>query len=216
MIFFDLEFYVPKLQRNTPNSKGTLVFNPTFSEHIILGGHFVISNLNDQKKIASHSLWLWNYPNEKQMISAIIQIFKQEFERQQGILDSVLEKRIKDIVTCGFAIGRIDLPSLFIKSQSYQLDSPASLFNLFLKTKIIDLSNVASFLFKDELTFYPKTANEVAKKIFPKNPWKPSGKKVWDYYDLGEYDMIENRCKSEVDDIIKIYNELQNKIEEKK
>jgi len=159
------------------------------------------------------SYWVWDFPSEpseKALLTAIYAFFQEEFLFQQGEHSSVLGKRIQDVVTCGFAIGRIDLPTLFIRSQQHHVANPASLFNVFLKTKIIDLSNTACFLFPKELTFYPKTANEVTKHLFPKTPRKPSGKQVWLDYDTGDVDQIITRCSGEVHNIVRIYQALQN------
>ena len=213
MIFFDLEFYVPPTDRNDPTSQGTLVFNPTNPQHKVLGGHFIAYDWKLKQIRQEQSYWVWNFLSdvnpEKALLTAIYDFFQEEFAYQQGETTNVLGKRIRDVVTCGFAIGRIDLPTLFIRSRQAQVADPASLFNMFLKTKIIDLSNTACFLFPKEDTFYPKTANEVGKLLFPKLPRKPSGKQVWIDYDLGEVDRITSRCTDEVHTIVRIYQGLQ-------
>ena len=35
---------------------------------------------------------------------------------------------------------------------------------------------------------------------------------MWDYFDREQYDLIEKRCKNEVEDSIKIYQALQKKL----
>ena len=212
MIFFDLEFYVPPEDRNDPTSQGTLVFNPTNSHHKVLGGYFIAYDWKLKTIRSEQSYWLWNFPSEKALLTTIYDFFQEECAFQQGECSSVLGKRIQDVVTCGFAIGRVDLPTLFIRSHQVHVADPASLFNVFLKTKIIDLSNTACFLFPKEPTFYPKTANEVNKALFPKTPRKPSGKQVWLDYDTGEVDRVESRCTDEVHTIFWIYHALQDKL----
>ncbi len=213
MIFFDLEFYVPLNERNNPDSKGSLVFNPTNPTHFLLGGYFTTTSFKDLNIRNEKSLWIWNYNDEKALLKAIYDLFIEEYFFEKAEKNNISGKRIKDLITCGFAIGRVDLVALFIRSQMQQIDLDSNLFNVYLKTKLIDLSNIATFIFPEERTFYPKTANEVNKKLFPKSKWKESGKSVWKYYDQGEYDQIEQRCQTEVEDIINIYKKLQQKLE---
>ncbi|WP_371803748.1 hypothetical protein [Candidatus Lokiarchaeum ossiferum] len=218
MIFFDLEFYVPPEERNHPNSRGTLVFNPGNPNHIILGGHFIslpISSIKSEDQASFRhdtSFWIWNYSSEETLLGAIKNFFEEEFSFQQGQNTQILEKRVKDVVTCGFAIARIDLPALYIRSQYHHIAPTPNLFEIFLKSKVIDLCNVSAFLFPNETTLYPKTAYEVSKRLFPHTKWKPSGKSVWKYYDEGEYEQIETRCHNEVTDILHIYKKLQSYI----
>lgn len=218
MIFFDLEFYVPPEDQHLSNSRGTLIFNPANPKHLILGGHFITCPLSTSKSENSPqfrhdtSFWLWNFTSEKALLTAIFNFFEEEFHFQQGENTQILEKRVKDIVTCGFAIARIDLPALFIRCQYNHIAPSPRLFDIFLKTKVIDLCNVGAFLFPKESTLYPKTAYEVSKRLFPKTKWKPSGKTVWKFYDDGEYEQIETRCHNEVTDILHIYKKLQSHI----
>jgi hypothetical protein len=212
MIFFDLEFYVPHSYRNQTGKRGTLVFNPTFSDQILLGGCFYCKSLKDSHIYRKENLWIWNFESEKELLKQIYQLFKEEFILNQRDLAIIQNKRIKDIVTCGFGIARIDLPTLYIKSVHHKIESASNLFNMFLKTKIIDLCNVSSFLFPNEIVLYPKTANEVSKKISPKGAKKANGKKVWEYYDKDLYHKIEDRCEQEVMQIMEVYNHLQLRI----
>ena len=214
MLFFDLEFYVPKEERNLQGNKGESrregpLANPA---HFILGGHFILKSLTSKDIENEKSFWLWNYKDEKELLIDIMKYFESEFNRQQNNHDNILQKRVQDIVTCGIGISRVDLPCLYIKSNQYQIAPKQKLFEIFLKTKCIELSNIAAFLFPKEPILYPKTANEITKKLFPKSKYKPSGKIVWDYYDNGDLNAISQRCEQEVKDIVKIYKKLQNLI----
>ena len=117
-------------------------------------------------------------------------------------------------MTCGFAIGRIDLPALFIKSHHYQVASASQLFEMFLKTKVIDLSNIAAFLFPEDRILYPKTMNEVSQRLLTEREYKTSGKDVWQWFDQGDYDRIQLRCQEEVEIMIRIYQELIQNIQQ--
>ncbi len=213
MIFFDLEFYVPKSERNRPKTRGTLVFNPGRPNHLILGGSFHINSFSTQKTENIHQFWLWNYPSEKELLTEIYQLFVSEFTKIQKEKAKVMQTRVTDIVTCGIAISRIDLPALFLKGQQHQIAPTADLFDIFLKTKIIDLANVGAFLFPNETTLYPKTANQLTSKLIKNRNPKPNGKQVWDLYDKHEFDKIEDRCNSEVVEIIEIYQQIQKRIQ---
>ena len=177
-----------------------------------MGGCFYCKSLKDSHIYRKENLWIWNFESEKELLRQIYQLFQEEFILNQRYLAIIQNKRIKDIVTCGFGIARIDLPTLYIKSVHHKIESASNLFNMFLKTKIIDLCNVSSFLFPNETVLYPKTANEVSKKISPKSAKKANGKKVWDYYDKDEFHKIETRCEQEVLQIIHVYTSLQQLI----
>ncbi|MHA1519475.1 MAG: hypothetical protein ACTSRK_04765 [Promethearchaeota archaeon] len=121
----------------------------------------------------------------------------------------ILQKRIRDVITCGFAIGRIDLPTLFIRSSRYDFAPSDALFRTFLTTKVIDLSNTASFLFPQEKVCYPKTQREVAQKVLKRSMTKPPGHNVWKQYDQGEHEAISDRCLAEVEETLEIYRKLK-------
>ena len=143
------EIYVPPEDRNDPSTQGTLVFNPENPRHKLLGGHFIAFDWKFKEIRQERSYWIWDFtsePSEKALLAAIYAFFQEEFLFQQGEHSSVLGKRIRDVVTCGFAIGRIDLPTLHIRSQQYHVADPISLFNVFLKTKIIDLKLIFQHL----------------------------------------------------------------------
>lgn len=214
MMFFDLEFYVPPSGRNNPLTKNTLIFEPTNPNHKLLGGYFVRKPISkyEEGDCEEYSYWLWNYDSEKQLTEDIFNLFKKEYETQSAKKLKIWHRTVRDIITCGFGISRIDLPTLFIKSQQYQISNPAERALYFLKTRAIDLGNVSAFLFSEDDTLYPKTADEVASRILTNHVEKQPGKNVWKEYDSGEFDAIEIRCKTEVEEIIKIYDYLRKKI----
>lgn len=214
MIFFDLEFYVPPQERFLPNTKGTLVLNPARPSNILLGGHFIAQGFKDPKPRQEKAFWLWkSQDDEKNLLTQIAGFFHEEWLHQQAEEYKIMNKRIDDIVTCGFAVGRVDLPALYIRSQLLNVKPIEELYTTFLKTRVIDLSQVACFLFPKEKHFYPKTANEVAHKLLPKSAWKASGKDVWMMFDEGDYNAIEKRCHDEVHTCIQIYHLLQEKLD---
>jgi hypothetical protein len=213
MIFFDLEMYVPLEQRDS-RPKGTMIFNPGKSTDLLLGGYFISKATKVREPNSTSSFWLWNYDHdEKKLLMAIIEYFKKEWELQQKEKATVLNKRVRDLVTCGLGIGRMDLPTLFIRSQEHQILSTAELFDIFMKTRVIDLGQVACFLFPKEKVLYPKTANELTRVLQIGTKLKPSGKNVWDLYDDKKFGEIESRCQQEVDDILEMYYEIKNRMQ---
>ena len=89
MLFFDLEFYVPKADRNNPKSRGTLVFNPTYSNHLLLGGSFYSRPLMGKEFLNEHHLWLWDFSSPKKLLMAIP---RNWWTRQQN-WESILKLR---------------------------------------------------------------------------------------------------------------------------
>ncbi|MCF2141119.1 MAG: hypothetical protein K9W44_13755 [Candidatus Lokiarchaeota archaeon] len=214
MLFFDLEFYVPPNDRNNPQTKGTFKFNPLKDGHLLLGGFFLHTSLTNAEILNSEEIWLWNLENEKSVIEKIYTIFQTEWNLRQKNHDVIIKKRIRDSVTCGFSISRIDLPVLFLKGMLHKIAPFDQLFQTFLNTKVIDLSNTASFLFPNEHVLYPKTQREVSRKlhIHESSFNKPAGSDVWTKYDDGDYDIIATRCRNEVEEIYSIYLELREQI----
>ncbi len=216
MLFFDLEFYVPPNARNDPNKRGTLIFNPGKRDHIILGGHFIQKRIGDRPGIknirSEQSFWVWNEGNEKSVLNNIYHIFNQEWMEQKHHRVKILHKTLRDIITVGIGISRIDLPSLYIRSDFHRTKSRSRLFEIFLKTKVIDLSNTGSFLFRNEYILYPKTQNELLRILAPARKPKKGGKGVWKNYEKHNYKQIEARCKEEVRQILMMYENLQKKI----
>ena len=94
------------------------------------------------------------------------------------------------------------------------MESSEYLFELFLKTKTIDLSDVSAFLFPDDPILYPKTADEVAQRLKLAEEEKKNGKIVWDWFEAKAYQKIENRCKKEVEQTVSIYHQLINTIQQ--
>jgi hypothetical protein len=119
---------------------------------------------------------------------------------------------VRDLVVCGYRVD-LDLSALYIRSGLYKIKTTQRLFEIFLKTKPIDLSVVSGFLFPEDPVFYPKTANEVMRKIGLLKEEKEPGKIVWNWYDHQEFDKIESRTTQEVDEAIQVYLTLQKNIQ---
>jgi hypothetical protein len=212
MLFFDLEFYVPPSDRNS--SLGSLILNPAHPNHIVLGGCFYRKRLRETiaEPLQMESLWLWNFDDEKSLLKAIYDLFRKEWRLHQHQENEwILRKPVTDVVVCGTGIARCDLPALYCRSHIHSIASNIDLFEVFLKSKSIDLANVASFLFPENDLLYPITALEMAGRLRITEK-KGSSKKVWDSYEEGDYVSIENRTKSELLNITRIYTALQKRV----
>lgn len=212
LIFFDLEFYVPPNDRTTPETRGTFKYTPTKPTHILLGGYFKITDIKMTEIFEEKGLWIWQYSSEKDLLKEIYHLFDQAWHQKQKHAEStpkILHKRVKDLITVGTAIARIDLPILYIRSQTHKIAPTTDLYRRFLCTKVIDLSNTASFLFPQESVMYPKTQREIATALLGHSNQKSPGSDVWNMYDNGDLEAIESRCKSEVREIYTLYQEMK-------
>lgn len=211
MIFFDLEFYVPKNDRISTHS---LIVNPNLKTHKLLGGTFY-SKCFDEKIPNTpkfNQLWLWNYENdEKQLLREIYELFQQEWKKTKKEEKWILGKPIVDLVVCGIGISWFDISALYCRSVRFQIDSPEQLYNVYFKTRNIDLANVCSFVFPDEKCIYPKTAKEIMGRMDIKKE-KSSSKNVWELFDNDDTDKIEKRTTEEIETILQMYRNIQKKI----
>jgi hypothetical protein len=211
MLFFDLEFYVPPHDRAA--SLSSLVVNPAKPEHVLLGGCFFSKRFAEPipDTPALDGLWLWNFESEAALLRAIQARFEKEWhaQRQEGV--RILGKPAMDLVLCGAGIAKFDLPALYCRSVLHGIASPAELFELYFKARPIELSNVASFLFRSERILYPKTTKEMAGKLGLTED-KGSSKGVWESYEARDHASIENRTRAELQTVLAIYQRLQARI----
>ena len=160
------------------------------------------------KPLEEKGVWLWNYDSERELLLEIYNIFLAEWSHlYSGKRIVISGKRLRDIITIGFGIGRVDLPALFVRSQLFEIDTSEKLYAVFLKTKVIDLGTACTFLFPEDPFLYPKSANEVAERISASKygAKKDAGKSVWKAYDEQDFEYIETRCAHEVHQIMSIY-----------
>lgn len=213
MLFLDLEAYVPVADRRATLS--SLIVNPANPSHIILGGCFFSKKLLAQvpENLDIEHLWLWNFPSECALISAIKAKFEAEWrnERRENENIKILGKPVTDLVVCGAGIAKFDLSALFCRGQVHQLAPSSELYEVFLKPRPIDLANEASFLFPEEGTLYPKTTKEIGGRLkVPER--KGSSKSVWDLYEAKDYRSIEERTEAELRTVVELYRRLQRQV----
>ena len=207
IIFFDLEFYVPKRDRNKPTF--SFAFNPTLENHIILGGVFEKVYPLIEKPPVRQSYWLWKYSSEKELVTLI---YRYIVNAWAPILK---RKGAASLIASGIAIERADIPILYTKFLQYQVDTPERIFGHLFNIRVIDLSVVGIPFFnkKKDGMLYPKTKHDLSQKFNPTGITS-SGKLVWDAYDCRDFASIEQRTNQEVSDLITIFNQIHSGIQE--
>ncbi|UGV39973.1 hypothetical protein J7W08_07555 [Methanococcoides orientis] len=216
MLYFDLEFYVPKEERIREGR--SLIVNPNKKKHKLLGGTFFSKTYDSKisKKPNFKQLWLWNYDNnEMKLLEDIYTLFKNEWKKSQNDKKWILGKPASELLVCGIGVSWFDLQALYCRSSRYNIDKPDQLYDMYFKCKHIELSNVTSFLFPEEKYIYPKTAKEIMNRMNIQGE-KDSSKNVWEMYDNRDFNSIENRTTQELEAILDIYRKLQYKIVSKK
>lgn len=204
ILFFDLEFYVPPIDRN--NEEYIFKFNPCKKEHFIIGGTF--TRYNPQKDRISdlqyENLWIWKFDNEKELLMAIYEYFKESWVNQQN-------KNRLELDVCGIGISKVDLPVLYIRCEMNNIDEPTNLFNIFFKSQHIELNNMAIPFFDEVEQFHPISINRIYRR-FGIHKEKETGMTVWDMYDLRKFGEIKNRTNNEVKDCIIVFKLLTKEI----
>lgn len=207
MIFFDLEFYVPKVDRNKLGA--SLLANPLKQDHFLLGGVFYRDFPLKKGGRNPHfeHYWIWKMDNEKAVLAAIYSFFKNSWNLLRN-----KDPQQADLITTGIGISRFDIPILYIRSLNQIIATPAELFECYFKTKQVDFTNVGiTFFNKGVNILYPKTANQLMRR-FGIQKEKTTGMSIWDMYDNNEFQNIENRTESEVRDAIQIYKKMQKQL----
>lgn len=222
MLFIDLEFYVPKEDRN--NSKTKLRFNAAKNDNFILGGSFLdippYLKKIDTKMI--QNFWVWDNsdfnPNnqyfqfeefEKKLLERIYSFFSlcwnKEFKRNKtkGI-------EYSSLYTIGAGISRLDLPSLYIRSNRYSIASPENLFKTYLSTLPFDLTNMASITISENKYLRPVSVQKLITYL-NLNYSIDSGIDVWNLYENYEYEVIKEKTTKRILINFDIYNHLKEK-----
>ena len=203
ILFFDLEYYVPKGDRER-NIKSGLSFSPVLSEHKLLGGcfqfYYPIKNVAEHK---IHHVWEWRESSEEQVVKLIYKKFQKLWKGHKPGMASPM--------VCGIGISHSDIPVLFSKMIQYKVDSPENIFDLLYGTRQIDLSSIVACQFssKHNYLFYPKTKSELYRKYYPQaQKYMEKGTSVWGMYENRNFEAIENRTKLEIIDTLKIYKKI--------
>lgn len=208
VIFFDLEYYVPEKFRQRKTLNGT-VFSAGSTEHKILGGSFQTYYPLLNKFDPMQAIWEWNANNsEREVLGKILDFLKKEWKGIQG------KKHISPIL-CGIGISYSDIPALLIKMIEHKLDTPENIYELICGFRQLDLATTTFCQFSSQHKYfaYPKSKALLLQKYLGDRPMD-SGTSVWKYYDDKNFKQIENRNSKEIDDCIKIYHSMFDKIKQ--
>ena len=207
-IIFDTEWYVPLTDRSTSSSFSSLKVNPAKPDHKYLGGVFYrFFPLNKKGNTQREQFWVndLSKDEEKRVLSDSYSFFKKTWQMIEG-----KNSNVPDLVTLGTGITRLDLPGLYTKCQYYAIDSKDILYETLMKTRAVDLSDVAIPFFnrgRPEM-LYPITTNSIVGRLKVNAERKNTGKSVWEMVDTGDIDAVKRRTSEEVDTLIKIYDSM--------
>ncbi len=202
VIYLDTECYVPIEDRG--RSSGSLVVNPWKSRHSLLGGVFVRAFPLKGSAIEMEPIWSWKLGSEKDAIKRIHDFFRASWK--------MIEHRTPDhpdLILVGTGISRFDIPMLFAKSSMNGIDSNEALYDMYFKTKMVDLDIAGIPLFDrtPAPVLYPKKVTQLMSR-FGIAASKVSGKSVWELYDNQAFEDIEKRTAGEVEAIMKIASKI--------
>jgi len=100
IIFFDLEFYVPKIDRDKPGA--SLLANPYKEDHFLLGGVFCklfpLRKGNQNPKFEHYRTWEMNN-DEKMVLTKIYNFFHEEWKRFSN-----KDRRQANLIAAGLGI----------------------------------------------------------------------------------------------------------------
>jgi len=202
-IYFDLEFFVPQEDRQTDRK---MKCNPNKPEHILLGGVFYQGELGSRPDATKlQELWLWQMKEFDR-----IDVTKAEQQLLQ-IINKIFDGQAKNgvVKTVGIGVSRFDLPALYHRSVQYNLASDEKLYERFFGGFPIDLSLAAiGLLDNPKYGLEPVPANELYQNFGIISEKEP-GSSIWEYYDDELYGLIENRTRSEVLNLMTLFQMIE-------
>ncbi|NJE49611.1 hypothetical protein [Thermococcus sp. 9N3] len=211
VIFFDIEYYVPKEYRNRPGLKA----NPYLDGSFVIGGVFQRYFPIEDKLEEKEEFWIWDMEGrdtmeqEKNLLEKIYLYFRESWTRWELLGGG---PRLTEPMVAGFGITRLDVPVLFIKSLVHRIAEPERLYDTYFKLRHFDLSVASAPLIpenKDRKVLSPVSQNWAVKNLFGDGERKPSGTTVWELYDEEEYQSIMERTRGEVELARRVYQELR-------
>ena len=205
IIFFDLEFYVPKEDRE---GRMGLKANPYRTGHFLIGGtlHRYFPLIHKRNHDSIKEFWIWNYKNEAEMMKDIIAFIEESW--------SIIYKKDNqaELFYSGIGISRVDIQYLFAKAKLLGIKTEEELFNLFYKGRFLDFETIVIPYFKNKDNMMKtKTTKDMLSKFKIERERGPSIS-VWDQYDAGEYEKIRERNVNEVADLPVMYQAILTRI----
>lgn len=205
IIFFDLEFYVPKEDRE---GRMGLKANPYRTGHFLIGStlHRYFPLVHKRNHDSIKEFWIWNYKNEAEMMKDIIAFIEESW----GIIYK--KDNQAELFYSGIGISRVDIQYLFAKAKLLGIKTEEELFNLFYKGRFLDFETIVIPYFKNKDNMMKtKTTKDILSKFKIERERGPSIS-VWDQYDAGEYEKIRERNVNEVSDLPVMYQAILTRI----
>jgi hypothetical protein len=209
-IIFDTEWYVPAEWRSAGRS--SLKANPALDGHMFLGGIFVrffpLDPSRREERTECFAEDLDPY-NERDRLGVVYRFFNDSWALTEGN-----SPKNHDLVTVGTGISRLDLPGLYTRSMIRAIDQLGPLYETYMKTKIVDLSEAAiPYMNRNRpRMLYPVTTNGISARLRLPEERKETGKYVWEMADSGDFDGIRKRVQSEIRVLQTIYKEMVDRI----
>lgn len=211
VIFFDIEYYVPKEYRNRPGLKA----NPYMDGSFVIGGvfqrYFPVEDRLEEKE----EFWIWDMEGrdtteqEKNLLEKIYLYFRESWTRWE-LLGG--DPRLTEPIVAGFGITRLDIPVLFARSQIHRIAEPERLYDTYFKLRHFDLSVTSAPMIPENRNpnvLAPVSQNWAVKNLLRDGERKPSGTTVWELYDVEDHKDIKERTLGEVELAKRVYLELR-------
>ncbi len=203
-LVFDLEAFVPPADRRI-RTGASLAVNPFREGHTLLGGVVYGGRPLTGEVVQDYAhYWMWREGGEKEVVRALYQVFA-------AMWANVKDKKMiqADPVVCGVGISTFDMPFLLAKCLQYEVAPPEDIYNTIGKCRVVDLSVAGiGFIPMQHPILHPCSHNQLADALLPERERKPTGKKVWDMMDAKDYGAVEQRCESEVREMVEIADRM--------
>jgi len=212
VIFFDIEYYVPKEHRNRPGLKA----NPYLDGSFVIGGVFQRYFPIEDKPEEKEEFWIWDMggrdvvEQERNLLEKIYLYFRESWTRWE-LLGG--DPGLTEPIVAGFGITRLDVPVLFAKSLIHRIAEPERLYDTYFKLRHFDLSVASAPLVpenRDRKVLAPVSQNRAVQNLLGDGKRKPSGTTVWELYESENYSAIKRRTQEEVEIAKRIYLELKS------
>lgn len=200
VIFLDLEYYVPKEDRARKSNSG-MSFSPVLPGHRVIGGTFHTYFPMQDRAAMRQNFWEWKLGSEEAVLKAIHNYLEEEWRTTRGQGGSLM--------LAGIGISHSDIPALLARMTALDVAPASAIYDGICGCRQIDLSvaTFCQFSFNQSYFAFPKTKSQLYQKYIPtKKMGAAVG--VWDLFDAGNFDAIEQRCNQEVDDAILIYKAM--------
>ena len=211
VIFFDIEYYVPREHRNGPGLRA----NPYLDGSFVMGGVFQRYFPMEDKLEKKEEFWIWDMEGkdvveqEKNLLEKIYLYFRESWTRWE-LLGK--DPGLTEPMAVGFGITRLDIPVLFVRSLVHGIANPKRLYDTYFKLRHFDLSVASAPALpesRNRKVLAPVSQNWAVRNLLGDGRRKPSGTTVWELYDAGEYRPIMERTREEVELARKVYQELR-------